>query len=217
MQPVLRQDAVVGTRRIRARAAEQTPHANLILICAASIIAAAQLVNSLPFAVAADSTPRGAVSTVDFARDVQPVLARRCFRCHGPDKAEAGLRLDLRDRAFARLESGAHALVAGKVAESELYKRISSHDADERMPPEGKPLTTTEIDAIRHWIAEGATWETHWAFRPLVAQKPPSGAQPVVGSQPGRRVHSRSARAKRTDPRPRVRKDRAAPSGRTMT
>ena len=130
--------------------------------------------NSLPFAFAADSTQRGPVRKVDFTRDVQPVLARRCFRCHGPDKAEAGLRLDLRDRAFARLESGAHALVAGKVAESELYKRISSHDAAERMPPEGKPLTTTEIDAIRHWIAEGATWETHWAFRPLVAQKPPS-------------------------------------------
>jgi mono/diheme cytochrome c family protein len=125
-------------------------------------------------AAAADPVPKEAAKKVDFAREVQPVLAKRCFRCHGPDKAEAGLRLDLRDRAFAKLESGSHAVVAASVGESELFKRVTSSESSERMPPEGKPLTPAEIERIRRWIREGAVWETHWAFRPPVAHKPPS-------------------------------------------
>ncbi len=144
----------------------QTNRATRHAIWAALIIAIAHVASLQSFAAAP-------VSKVDFAREVQPVLAKRCFRCHGPDKAEAGLRLDLRERAFAKLESGSHALVAGSVAESELLKRVSSSEASERMPPEGKPLTATEIGLIRRWIAEGAAWEVHWAFRQPVAVKPP--------------------------------------------
>jgi mono/diheme cytochrome c family protein len=134
-------------------------------IWAALIIAIAHVASLQSFAAAP-------ASKVDFAREVQPLLAKRCFRCHGPDKAEAGLRLDLRERAFAKLESGSHAVVAGSVAESELLKRVSSSEASERMPPEGKPLTPTEIGLIRRWIGEGAAWEVHWAFRQPVAVQP---------------------------------------------
>jgi len=137
------------------------------VIWAALIIVIAHVASQRSFAAAP-------VSKVDFARDVQPVLAKRCFRCHGPDKAEAGLRLDLRERALAKLESGSHALVAGNVAESELLKRVSSSEASERMPPEGKPLTAAEIGLIRRWIGEGAAWEVHWAFRPPIAHQPPA-------------------------------------------
>ncbi len=138
------------------------------------IIAIVGVASLQTFAAAADRVSKPAIAKVDFDRDVQPVLANRCFRCHGPDKAEAGLRLDLRDRAFAKLESGSHALVAGNVTESELLKRISSSEPSVRMPPEGKPLTTAEIDLIGRWIGEGAAWEVHWAFRPPVAHIPPT-------------------------------------------
>ncbi len=78
---------------------------------------------------------------VDFRRDVQPLLAQRCYRCHGPDQAKGGLRLNKHETALAELESGAHAIVPGKPDESALVDRISSTDEDLRMPPEGKPLT----------------------------------------------------------------------------
>ncbi|HET6323509.1 MAG TPA: PSD1 and planctomycete cytochrome C domain-containing protein [Planctomycetaceae bacterium] len=138
------------------------------------IIAIAEVASLQRLAAAEDRVSKPAIAKVDFDREVQPVLAKRCFRCHGPDKAEAGLRLDLRDRAFAKLASGSHALLAGNITESELLKRVSSSEPSERMPPEGKPLTTAEIDLIRRWIGEGAAWEVHWAFRPPVARVPPA-------------------------------------------
>ncbi len=143
-------------------------------IWVAVIIAIAEVASLQNFAAAANPASKPAAAKVDFDREVQPVLAKRCFRCHGPDKAEAGLRLDLRERAFAKLESGSHALVAGNIAESELLKRVSSSETSERMPPEGKPLTAAEIGLIRRWIGEGAAWEVHWAFRPPLVHAPPA-------------------------------------------
>src|SRR5215218_4094156 len=84
-------------------------------------------------AVAAAPPP----AALDFNRDVRPVLADNCFACHGPDerKRKGGLRLDLRAAARKPLESGATAIVPGKPADSELVKRITSADPDEKMPP----------------------------------------------------------------------------------
>src|SRR5262245_24155722 len=88
---------------------------------------------------------------VNFVGDIKPVLARRCFACHGPNKHEGGLRLDKPDAALAELDSGLHAIVPGKADESALLARVSSTDEAERMPPEGNPLTAKEIDALRQW------------------------------------------------------------------
>ncbi len=112
---------------------------------------------------------------VDFGRDIQPILAKRCYACHGPDTAEAGLRLNLRESAFAKHESGAIAVVPKHAADSELVKRIASTDDSDRMPPEGKPLTAVQIELIRRWIDDGADWQEHWAF-----QKPKSLTPPAV-------------------------------------
>jgi mono/diheme cytochrome c family protein len=110
---------------------------------------------------------------VDFAREVKPLLARRCFACHGPNTSEGGLRLDSREAALAELDSGAHAIVPGDVSQSELVSRVSQTDESLRMPPEGKSLTPREIATLTEWIAEGAEFRKHWAFIPPAAQSPP--------------------------------------------
>jgi mono/diheme cytochrome c family protein len=125
--------------------------------------------------------PSAGQREINFAREVQPLLARRCFACHGPDKAEGGLRLHESDKAFAKLESGELAIVPGKPSESSLLKRISSSEEDFRMPPEGKPLSETEQALLRSWIEQGAKWERHWAFEPIGTPEIPA----AVDSKPG--------------------------------
>ncbi|HEV3023627.1 MAG TPA: DUF1549 domain-containing protein, partial [Pirellulales bacterium] len=108
--------------------------------------------------------PTIAAAPIEFGRDIQPLLAQRCFRCHGPDKAEGGLRLSSRDAALTELASGSRAIVPGMPGESVLLDRIGASDADVRMPPEGKPLTPQQIARLRQWIEEGAKWQRPWAF-----------------------------------------------------
>jgi Protein of unknown function (DUF1549)/Planctomycete cytochrome C len=114
---------------------------------------------------------------VDFSRDVRPILAKHCFKCHGPDDAgrQAALRLDLRDAATRPAESGALAIVPGKPDESELIHRVSSDNPDDVMPPpEAKnPITAAERETLTRWIAEGAEYKPHWAFvAPVQAAMP---------------------------------------------
>jgi hypothetical protein len=130
-------------------------------------------------AVLALVAPRSrAEPPVDFTRDVRPLLARSCFKCHGPDpKARKGkLRLD--DRADAvRDRDGYAVIVPGKPDDSELVARIEDDDDTVRMPPpEMKAqLTPAEKDLLRRWIAAGAEYKAHWAFVP-----PHKAALPAV-------------------------------------
>ncbi len=117
---------------------------------------------------------------VDFNQDVQPILAARCFACHGPDPEmrKAGLRLDLGEYAMKKRPGHPDAIVPGHPEKSELIKRISSHDPHYLMPqnPQGdaKPMSDSEIATLREWIREGAVYRPHWAFeapvRPPVPQ-----------------------------------------------
>ena len=111
---------------------------------------------------------------VDFSREIQPLLARKCFACHGPDKQEGGLRLDESAGALAELESGGRAIVAGDKQASLILERITATDPDTRMPPEGPRLTPAQVNALGHWIEEGAAWQEHWAFRPLTRPAVPA-------------------------------------------
>jgi len=116
---------------------------------------------------------------IQFARDIQPLFAKHCLLCHGPDEAEGGLAPDRRELALAELDSGEHAIVPGQPAASALLERVASDDPDLRMPPEGEPLSKAEIAALRSWIEQGANWELHWAYRPLN----PAAAPPVKQTQ----------------------------------
>ncbi|MGI9176717.1 MAG: DUF1549 domain-containing protein [Pirellulales bacterium] len=111
---------------------------------------------------------------VDFSRDIQPLLARRCFACHGPDTHEGGLRLDDEAASRAALDSGSFAIVPGAADASALLARIASDDPAQQMPPEGSRLTTTQIDTLRRWIAAGAEYREHWAFRSVVRPTSPT-------------------------------------------
>ena len=108
----------------------------------------------------------GAPDQVLFNRDIRPILSDKCFFCHGPDKnkRQAELRLDVEENAKADRD-GHRVLVPGKPAESELYRRITSTDADVRMPPaeSHKSLSESEIELLRQWIEQGAAWQEHWA------------------------------------------------------
>jgi hypothetical protein len=111
-------------------------------------------------------------STVEFNRDIRPILSDACFACHGPDakKRKADLRLDTEAGAFAALSEGRHAFVAHQRDKSEVYRRITSLDAKKRMPPASvaRQLTAHEIALLGRWIEQGARWQKHWAFVPPV-------------------------------------------------
>ncbi|TVP99917.1 MAG: DUF1553 domain-containing protein [Planctomycetaceae bacterium] len=119
-----------------------------------------------------------AAEAFDFSSDIQPLLAERCLLCHGPDVAEAGLRLDLSDRAHAVLDSGQAAIVAGDPDGSELIRRLITEDEHERMPPEGEPLTADQVAMLKAWVAAGGKYETHWAYRPIALPALPEPSTP---------------------------------------
>ena len=120
--------------------------------------------------------------SIDFNRDIRPILAENCLACHGPDKSKrkAGLRLDLRADATARLESGKQAVVPGNAANSHLLQVIASTDPDEQMPPKktGKRLGPEQIELLRDWIVQGAEFKPHWSY--VTPERPP--LPPVVAT-----------------------------------
>ncbi|MEY2429913.1 MAG: hypothetical protein QOJ40_2798 [Verrucomicrobiota bacterium] len=133
-----------------------------------------------------------AAEGVDFNFEVRPILADRCFKCHGPDEKarKAKLRLDLPESAYAIRDqkTGTRAIVSGHPEQSELYRRITATDEDERMPPlkSNLSLNDAEKELLRRWIAEGAQYKPHWAFIPVgkVAVPKPDTTSPHPGPLP---------------------------------
>ncbi|WP_246114431.1 PSD1 and planctomycete cytochrome C domain-containing protein [Rubripirellula tenax] len=128
--------------------------------------------------------PSKAAPEIDFARQVQPILAKRCFACHGPDKAEGGLKFVDQESAYAETDSGEHAIVPGDIEASVMIARITTDDEYEKMPPEGDPVTSEEVEILKSWIASGAAWRNHWAFEPMKDPQPPVVADAVWNKNP---------------------------------
>ena len=140
---------------------------------ACGLSAAIFMLFACPAAAQTPAPGKTGESTVEFARDVRPIFVEKCLNCHGPDKAEGGLRLNRPEAALAKLDSGERAIVEGDLEASEIIRRITSDDPEKRMPPEGEPLTAEQIARIQNWIAGGANWALHWAYRPIQLPLPP--------------------------------------------
>lgn len=127
-------------------------------------------------------SPVEADSSIDFNRDIRPILSDNCYACHGPDEAhrEGGIRLDLKDGAFGNGDSGEPVIVPGKPDASELVARILTDDEDLKMPPadSNKSLTAEQLDLLKQWIAQGAAWNEHWSFILPVKRESPQVSQP---------------------------------------
>jgi mono/diheme cytochrome c family protein len=139
-------------------------------------------------AIAAAGIRSASAQDVEFNRDVRPILSDHCFQCHGPDakNRQAELRLDREEDAFAKRDKPA--IIRGKPAESELVRRITSTDADERMPPAdaNKPLSPQQIDILKRWVEQGAQWQKHWSLirpiRPALPELFLAGGKPAFGT-----------------------------------
>ena len=170
------------------------------------IVAGLILVATTTFTRAAEPDP---ARKIDFNYQIRPILSDKCFNCHGPDagKRKAGLRLDTKDGAFAKLKSDGHAIVPGNLEESELVARITAEDETERMPPKslGRTLTAQEIELLKRWVEQGAEWKDHWAFLPPgggasaggQAHRPGPGIRSTGSSWPGSRPRGSLPRPRR--------------------
>jgi len=119
--------------------------------------------------------PPAATHPVEFVRDIQPLFAKSCLSCHGPNRQEAAFRLDVREIALRGGDLGP-AIVPGRSADSLLVQFISGAVPDQVMPKKGERLTSTQIGLVRAWIDQGATWpesasarvhdpRDHWSFK----------------------------------------------------
>lgn len=120
--------------------------------------------------------PAPASRPVDFVKDIQPLLADRCYSCHGPEKQKGELRWDSRTSAFKTGEHGP-IIVRGNSAASRVVQLVAGQEPDTLMPPKGEPLSSEQIGLLRAWIDQGAVWpdtlagdtankREHWAFKP---------------------------------------------------
>ena len=128
------------------------------------------LLAALPFF----ATLPGAGADIDFTRDIRPILSEKCFRCHGPDEETraSGLRLDEYAAAVAE-RGGKRAISPGEPAASELIARIKSDDPSRRMPLGGDRLDGRQIELLEEWVAAGAEYKRHWAYKKPERPQPP--------------------------------------------
>jgi len=117
-----------------------------------------------------------AEKSLDYNRDIRPILSENCFQCHGFDEnaREADLRLDSAEFAYADRD-GVPPIVPGDPTKSEVWRRISSDDEAEMMPPPDshRALTAEQKSAIKLWIEQGAPYAKHWSFIPPIQSAPP--------------------------------------------
>ncbi len=135
-------------------------------------------------------TTASAKDDVDFVRDVQPILRRHCYSCHGEEKQKGSLRLDIRSEAFRGGDSFGPSIISAAPDESPIFQFIADDTADLQMPPDGPALSQTEKLTIQKWIEAGADWPAeadtativdrrdHWSFKPVVRKVPPITADP---------------------------------------
>lgn len=140
------------------------------------------IASSLGWALFAQVGYSLADDSIDFNRDIRPILSNHCYACHGPDEAQraTGMRLDGAEGVEGELDSDGQAVVPGSLEKSLIFQRLITSDVDARMPPADfdKQLTKHQIDLIGRWIKQGGEFKPHWAFIP-----PKQPATPNVSSK----------------------------------
>ena len=101
---------------------------------------------------------------IAFNAEIRPILNEHCVPCHGGVKQSGGFGLVFRENALKKTDNGKFGVVPGKPHQSEMYRRISHHDPEFRMPLEEDPLSQNDINLIEKWIEQGAHWQEHWAY-----------------------------------------------------
>ncbi len=144
------------------------PDVTSILPTAARLIALVVFCSQAAATPAPDSDEDSRPRDVRYSEHIRPILSDRCFHCHGPDGGSRKASLQLHDRDSVIADRGGYAvIVPGNLHDSEIWRRITSTDPDEMMPPpeSGKaPLTADERALLASWIEDGAAYEGHWAF-----------------------------------------------------
>lgn len=181
----------------------RTRHSRLLncltLACKALCVVGLVQIALEPQSAAGDETK------VDFEQQIRPIFKAHCYKCHGSDEQESGLRLDRRADALTGGDSGA-AIVAGDSAGSLLIELVSGEDIDRVMPPEGDPLDADSIQLLKDWIDQGATWPAsedegederfqHWAFQPIQRHPAPAVRSDWVKNDIDRFVFARLKQA----------------------
>ena len=134
------------------------------------------LATGLSLAAIIGTAPLRADDKIDFVKEIAPLLAENCLKCHGPEKQKSKFRLDQKADAFKGGKTGDAAIVAGNLAKSPVHTRLTlPKDNDELMPPEGGPLPEVAIKKIAAWIEQGAAWPDDYVIK-AVAKTTPDAA-----------------------------------------
>jgi len=137
---------IVDIRLLRSVVVVRTTAFFLLATCAAATSQCAR---------ADDSQPAG--TSIVFKRDIQPILALHCYRCHGRHKQAAGLRLD--NRAHAERGGDSQQSILGSGLESNLlYQRVTSNDVELRMPRDADPLKAAQVELLAEWVRQETPW-----------------------------------------------------------
>ncbi len=153
----------------------------LALLCAILVRIAQAAPQATPQATPSPAATDSLPATIQFNRDIRPILSDKCFQCHGPASQMATLRFDLEDGAKHALSGGRFAVVPGDPANSQLINRITATNPAVRMPrgqggtSAGEPLTPRQVALLTRWIEQGATWQKHWSFIPPQRPDLPKG------------------------------------------
>ena len=131
---------------------------------------------------------RALTSTIKCGRSCPAIVSNATGRTTRVARRNSGWTCE--EAAKPPAGSGERPIVPGKPDESELVRRIFAEDPDELMPPAAanSPLSDPERQTLKQWVAEGAKYDVHWAFRKPVKPSRPERPQPELGAQPDRRV-----------------------------
>jgi hypothetical protein len=122
---------------------------------------------------------------VDFNTEVKPIINKKCISCHGGVKRQGDFSLLFRSEALAKTKSGKLGIVPGDPDHSEMIRRLTLKDPEERMPYKHEPLTEAEINTLTRWVKQGAKWGDHWAYVPVKPVEVPKPKGSLLGLLPG--------------------------------